>query len=270
MGSIAAHRIEAGAALRLADHDPRGTPAFDGDKQAGRQRLVELNARLEELQEALYAEGKQRLLVVLQALDAGGKDGTIRSVFDGVNPQGVKVKCFKRPTAAELAHDFLWRVHPHVPGDGEIAIWNRSHYEDVLVVRVHELVPERQWHKRLQHIAAFEQLLVDEGTVIRKFFLHISKDEQRERLQERIDDPKKRWKWNDGDLAERAHWADYQIAYEEAIAATSTACAPWYVVPADRNWYRDLVVSEVLVQTLEDMKIRRPEGDANLAGIKVE
>ena len=263
------HRIQPGHRVHLADHDPRGTPAFEGDKQEGRRRLAERNARLEELQEALYAEGRQRLLVVLQALDAGGKDGTIRSVFDGVNPQGVKVKCFKRPTELELAHDFLWRAHSHVPGDGEIAIWNRSHYEDVLVVRVHGLVPEERWRRRFAHIAAFEQLLADEGTVIRKFFLHISKDEQRERLQERIDDPKKRWKWNDGDLQERARWDDYHAAYEEAIAATSTAAAPWYVVPADRNWYRDLVITEVLVQTLEGMKIVLPEGDPGIAGTRV-
>ncbi|MCA8963898.1 MAG: polyphosphate kinase 2 family protein [Planctomycetes bacterium] len=264
------HRIVPGAKLRLADHDPHGTPAFDGDKQEGKQRLAALNERLEELQEALYAEGKQRLLVVLQALDAGGKDGTIRAVFDGVNPQGVKVKCFKRPTELELAHDFLWRVHPHVPGNGEIAIWNRSHYEDVLVVRVHDLVPKAQWRRRYEHIAAFERLLADEGTVIRKFFLHISKDEQRERLQERIDNPKKRWKWNDGDLQERARWNDYQEAYEEAIVATSTEAAPWYVVPADRNWYRDLVISEVLVHTLEGMHIRLPEGDPDIAGTVVK
>lgn len=270
MGSIAVHRIEAGAALRLADHDPRGTPAFDGDKQAGRQRLVELNARLEELQEALYAEGKQRLLVVLQALDAGGKDGTIRSVFDGVNPQGVKVKCFKRPTAAELAHDFLWRVHPHVPGDGEIAIWNRSHYEDVLVVRVHELVPERQWHKRLQHIAAFEQLLVDEGTVIRKFFLHISRDEQRERLQERVDNPEKHWKFRKGDLDVRAKWGDYMKAYQEALSRTSTKDAPWYVVPANSKWFRDLVVGSVVADALDELHMPWPEPEDDIEGLVIE
>ncbi len=263
------HRVVPGRRLDLAAHDPHGTPAFDGDKEAGRARTAALNARLEELQEALYAEGKQRLLIVLQALDAGGKDGTIRSVFDGVNPQGVKVASFKAPTAAELARDFLWRVHPHVPGNGEIAIWNRSHYEDVLVVRVHGLVPEARWRERFAHIAAFERLLVAEGTVVRKFFLHISKEEQRQRLQERIDDPRKRWKWNAGDLDERARWDDYQAAYAEALAATSTDEAPWYVVPADRNWYRDLVVSQVLVDTLESMRIRLPEGDPSIAGLRV-
>ncbi len=263
------HLVAPGKKLRLADHDPRDTGAFDGDKAAARARKQALNERLEELQEALYAERKQRLLVVLQAMDAGGKDGTIRSVFDGANPQGVTVACFKKPTERELAHDFLWRVHPHVPGDGEIAIWNRSHYEDVLIARVHSLVPKARWKQRYAHIVSFEKLLADEGTTIRKFFLHIGKDEQRARLQERIDDPKKRWKWNAADLDERQRWDDYQSAYADALAATSTKHAPWYVVPADRNWYRDLVVSEVLVETLEAMQIRLPEGDPAVASIVV-
>lgn len=268
--AAARHLVEPGKKLDLRDHDPADTKVFGSDKAAGRRLLQQRNARLEELQEALYAEGRQRLLVVLQAMDAGGKDGTIRSVFDGVNPQGVKVTCFKKPTASELAHDFLWRVHPHAPANGEIAIWNRSHYEDVLVVRVHQLVPEARWRARFDHIRAFEQTLADEGTTIRKFFLHISKDEQRQRLQERIDDPKKRWKWNAGDLDERAHWDEYQEAYADAMARTSTNDAPWYVVPADRNWYRDLVVSEILVETLESLQIRLPAGDPQLAGRRVQ
>jgi PPK2 family polyphosphate:nucleotide phosphotransferase len=255
--------------LRLKAIDPANTDAFEGDKAAGRARLQQLNARLEELQEALYAEGKHRLLVVLQAMDAGGKDGTIRSVFDGVNPQGVKVTSFKQPTAAELARDFLWRVHPHAPASGEIAIWNRSHYEDVLVARVQGLVPGRRWRRRYEHIRSFEQLLVDEGTVIRKFFLHISKEEQRQRLQERLDDPKKRWKWNEHDLEQRERWDDYQRAYEDALAATSTKAAPWYVIPADRNWYRDLMVSEVLVSTLESLRIRLPKAVPGLERLRV-
>jgi PPK2 family polyphosphate:nucleotide phosphotransferase len=263
------HLVEPGKKLRLKDHDPRDTRAFGDDKDAGKKRLLELNQRLESLQEALYAEGQKRLLVVMQAMDAGGKDGVIRSVFDGVNPQGVKVACFKKPTAPELAHDFLWRVHSHAPAAGEIAIWNRSHYEDVLIARVHDLVPRDRWRARYDHIRAFEQMLADEGTVIRKIFLHISKDEQRERLQERIDNPKKRWKWSSADLDERAHWNDYQQAYEDAIAATSTASAPWFVVPADRNWYRDLVVSEILVDTLESLEIRLPKPAAGIAGTKV-
>ncbi|MBL8728273.1 MAG: polyphosphate kinase 2 family protein [Planctomycetes bacterium] len=263
------YRVPPGKGLRLSDIAPDETKAFDGDKDQARARTQTLNARLEELQEALYAEGRHRVLVVLQAMDAGGKDGTIRSVFEGVNPQGVKVACFKQPTRHELAHDFLWRVHPHTPGAGEIAIWNRSHYEDVLVARVRDLVPETRWRRRYEHIVAFEKMLADEGTTIRKVFLHISKDEQRKRLQERIDDPKKRWKWHPADLDERRWWDDYQRAYEEAMAATSTEHAPWYVVPADRNWYRDLVVSELLLDALEGLGIRLPEGDPGIAGLRV-
>lgn len=261
--------VTPGEKLRLQDHDPRDTAGLGGDKEAGLQRLQNLHTQLEVLQETLHAEGRHRLLVVLQAMDAGGKDGTIRSVFDGVNPQGVKVTCFKQPTPHELAHDFLWRVHPHAPAAGEIAIWNRSHYEDVLVARVHDLVPEARWRARYAHIRAFEQLLADEGTVIRKFFLNMSKDEQQERLQERIDDPRKRWKWHRGDLDERARWDEYQLAYADALAETSTDSAPWYVVPADRNWYRNLVVSEVIVQCLEALRLRLPEGEPGIAGLRV-
>ncbi len=263
------HLVRPGTKLRLADIDPRDTTPFDGDKEKGRARIGKLNARLEELQEALFAQGRHRLLVVLQAMDAGGKDGVIRTVFDGVNPQGVKVASFKKPTPPELAHDFLWRIHPHTPAAGEIAIWNRSHYEDVLIARVHDLCTEKTWRARYDHIRAFETMLAAEGTTILKFFLHIGKDEQRQRLQERIDDPKKRWKWNKGDLDERRRWNDYQQAYEDALAATSTKEAPWYVVPADRNWYRDLVVSEVLVATLEAMDIRLPVGEPGIEGLQV-
>ncbi|MEO6593687.1 MAG: PPK2 family polyphosphate kinase, partial [Planctomycetota bacterium] len=180
-----------------------------------------------------------------------------------------KVTCFKKPTSNELARDFLWRCHAHVPPVGEIAIWNRSHYEDVLVVRVHDLVPASRWRARYGHIRAFEQMLADEGTTIVKLFLHISKDEQRERLQERIDNPKKCWKWNSGDLAERARWDDYQAAYEEALAETSTAAAPWFVVPGDRNWFRNLAVSEILVAALESMQIRLPSCDPGISKVRV-
>jgi PPK2 family polyphosphate:nucleotide phosphotransferase len=271
MRSLSAQfRIAPGKKLRLAAIDPRDTSGFDGDKEAGRARLAVLNARLEELQELLYASGKHRLLVVLQAMDAGGKDGTIRSVFDGVNPQGVRVACFKKPSPNELAHDFLWRIHAHAPVAGEIAIWNRSHYEDVLIARVHKLVGKKTWQQRYRHIANFEAMLADEGTTIRKFFLHISKDEQRLRLQERIDDPKKRWKWSSADLDERAHWNDYQRAYEDALAATSTPQAPWFVIPGDRNWFRNLAVSEILVETLTAMRLRPPAGEPGSEGLTVQ
>lgn len=260
------YRIAPGARVDLHRIDSDDRSAFRGGKAVGRARLLEINARIEALQEAMYAERRHRLLVVLQAMDAGGKDGTIRSVFEGVNPQGVRVKCFKAPTSEELAHDFLWRVHPHVPGVGEMAIFNRSHYEDVVAVRVRGLVPEQRWRARYAQINAFEAMLAAEGTTILKFFLHISKDEQRERLQERIDDPKKRWKFNAGDLEERARWDDYMRAYGDAIAATSTKVAPWYVVPADRNWYRDCVIGSVIVAALEAMDIKMPMGQVGLEG----
>lgn len=253
----------------LAERDPDATPGFDGTKGEAKKQTKDLNERLERLQEVLYAEGRQRLLVVLQAIDAGGKDGTIRSVFDGVNPQGVKVTSFKKPSAEELAHDYLWRVHHHTPAAGEIAIFNRSHYEDVLVVRVHGLVPEPRWRARYRHIREWERMLHEEGTTIVKLFLHISKDEQRERLQERIDDPKKRWKWHPGDLAERQRWDDYQRAFAEAIAETSTDRAPWFVIPANRNWFRNLVVSGILVETLEAMAPRIPEAPPGVEGTVV-
>jgi PPK2 family polyphosphate:nucleotide phosphotransferase len=264
------YRIAPQSRFDLHDCDPDDRSAFRGGKTKGRQRAEQLASRLDALQEALYAQGRHRLLVVLQAMDAGGKDGVIRSVFEGVNPQGVRVHCFKQPTSVELAHDFLWRVHPHVPGNGEIAIFNRSHYEDVIVARVQKLVPKAQWRARYRHIVEFERMLADEGTVIRKFFLHISGAEQRERLQERIDDPKKRWKFQAGDLHERARWGDYMAAYSDALRATSTDFAPWYVVPADRNWYRDLIVAEVLVDTLSTLDLRLPKGDPGFAGMKVK
>jgi PPK2 family polyphosphate:nucleotide phosphotransferase len=254
----------------LADWDPADQSGFAGGKQEGGKAAVRLTARLEELQEILWADRRHRLLVVLQAMDTGGKDGTIRNVFEGVNPAGVRVASFKVPTAPELAHDYLWRVHPHVPGSGEITIFNRSHYEDVLVVRVHELIARERWEKRYRHLVEFERLLADEGTTIVKFFLHISKDEQRRRLQARIENPTKRWKFAPGDLDERKLWDDYQRAYEDAISNTSTGFAPWYVVPADRKWYRDLVVASVLVDALEAMELRHPEPEQDLTGVVVE
>jgi PPK2 family polyphosphate:nucleotide phosphotransferase len=232
--------------------------------------LKELNDRLEELQELLYAEAKHKILIVLQAMDSGGKDGTIRHVFDGTNPQGVKVASFKKPTDTELAHDYLWRVHRHTPGSGEIAIFNRSHYEDVLVVRVHNLVPEEVWNRRYDHINAFEQMLADEGTTIIKLYLHISKGEQKERLQARLDEPHKQWKFAKGDLAERARWDDYTAAFEAVLSRTSTTSAPWYVIPADRKWYRNLVVSRILVDTLEKLEMSYPEPEEDLEGIVIE
>jgi PPK2 family polyphosphate:nucleotide phosphotransferase len=244
--------------VSLARIDPDSTAGAPGKKKQTLAVCEELRVELRELQERLYAESGQSLLVVLQAMDAGGKDGTVRAVFEGVNPQGVKVTSFKVPTDEERAHDFLWRVHPHAPRHGDIAIFNRSHYEDVLVVRVHGFAPKAVWSARYDHINAFEANLAAAGTRVVKLFLHISRDEQRERLQERIDIPEKRWKFNPGDLEERKHWDDYQAAYRDALARTSTAVAPWYVVPANRNWYRNWAVLSILVETLREMNPQYP------------
>jgi PPK2 family polyphosphate:nucleotide phosphotransferase len=263
------YRIKPGGDAGLRERDPRDTGDFEGGKSEGKTAVATLNDELERLQELLYAEGKQKVLVVLQAMDTGGKDGTIRHVFNGTNPQGVKVASFKKPTTEELAHDYLWRVHQHTPGSGEIAIFNRSHYEDVLVVRVHDLVPEERWSRRYDHINAFEQRLADEGTTILKFFLHISKEEQRERLQARLDTPEKTWKFSKGDLAEREHWDTYVDAYEAALSRTSTDQAPWFAIPADRKWYRNLVITQVLVETLLGLDMRFPEAESGLTDIVV-
>lgn len=264
------YRVEPGTKVRLDDYDPDDRRLAGGGKKAAEQSFKALNDRLEELQELLWAEGKHSLLIVLQAMDTGGKDGTIRHVFDRTNPQGVKVASFKKPTARELAHDYLWRIHRHTPGRGEIVIFNRSHYEDVLVVRVHGLVPESVWSKRYDQINDFEKRLADEGTTIVKFFLHISKDEQKRRLQARLDEPHKRWKFSKADLAERARWAEYMQAYEAVLWQTSTSRAPWYVVPADAKWYRNLVISQVLVDTLEGLDMRYPDPEHGLDDLVID
>lgn len=262
--------VEPGKKIKLAEWDPGDTGDFEGGKKDGLKSVQELNEELQALQELLYAEGKHKVLVVLQAMDTGGKDGAIRRVFDGVNPQGVKVASFKVPTAQELAHDFLWRIHKVTPANGEVVIFNRSHYEDVLVVRVRNLAPKSVWSKRYAQINDFERMLAENGTTILKFFLHISKDEQKERLQARLDDPTKHWKFSLGDLEERKLWDDYQNAYEDAINETSTKHAPWYIVPADRKWYRDLVISTILVDTLKSLKMDFPKPKDDLGGVVVE
>ena len=265
----ALYRVGPGTTVGLADHDPADQALFAGGKDAGKAATKDLNKRLEALQEVLYAEGRQKVLIVLQAMDAGGKDGTIRHVFDGTNPQGVKVASFKKPTSRELAHDYLWRVHCHTPGAGEIVIFNRSHYEDVLVVRVHDYVPPECWQRRYRHIVEFERLLAEEGTTILKFFLHISREEQKARFQSRLDEPHKRWKFAKGDLAERQRWDDYMRAFEVALSETSTETAPWYVIPADRKWYRNLVISKILVETLEGLGMSYPDPEEDLDGIVI-
>ncbi len=263
------YRIPPNSQVDLSQWDPRDSSIFKGEKTAGKKHLKALNGRLEPLQELLYAEKKRKVLLVLQGMDTAGKDGTIRHVFDGVNPQGVKVASFGVPTEKELSHDYLWRIHKHTPGRGQIVIFNRSHYEDVLVVRVHNLVPEPVWSKRYEHIRSFERMLADEGTTILKFFLHISPEEQRERLQARLDVPEKRWKFSKGDLRERKRWPDYQAAFEKAISETSTDWAPWYIIPADRKWIRNLVIANILISTLEGFNMQYPQPEEDLDDIMV-
>ncbi len=246
----------------LSAIDPRETLGLESKKQA--KKLIRRYAeRMRELQYLLYAEGRHSLLIVLQAMDAGGKDGTIRHVLGWMNPQGCRVVPFKVPTPEERAHDFLWRVHPHAPGRGQVAIFNRSHYEDVLVVRVHELVPRAVWSQRYEQINAFESLLAANGTRILKFFLHISPEEQLERFRKRLENPAKQWKISEADYAERAYWDQYQAAYADALERCNPDHAPWFVIPADRKWFRNLAISRIVVETLEslDMQLPRPKVD---------
>jgi PPK2 family polyphosphate:nucleotide phosphotransferase len=264
------HRVKPGSKVDLSDIDPGSTPGVKGGRKDASGRLQELCDRLRVLQESLWAEHKHKVLVVLQGMDTSGKDGTISHVFESVNPLGVRVVAFKSPSPEELEHDFLWRVHARVPASGEIVIFNRSHYEDVLVARVQELVPPEVWKRRYDQINDFERLLAETGTTVLKFFLHISKDEQKERLQARLDDPAKQWKFRKGDLLDRARWDDFMDAYETALSRTSQKHAPWYVVPADRKWYRNLVVAEVLVKALEDLEIQAPEPEEDLKEVVIE
>jgi PPK2 family polyphosphate:nucleotide phosphotransferase len=238
-------------------------------KSAAAGVLADLHAQLLELQTRLWAEGGRSLLLVLQAMDGGGKDGTIRSVFSGLNPQGVRVVSFKTPVGREMAQDYLWRVHGNCPSHGEIGIFNRSHYEDVVAVRVHDLLPAARWKGRYRHIREFERVLTDEGTTVVKVFLHISKDEQRQRLQARLATPEKNWKFRAADLEDRKRWDEFQHAYDDALSETSTAWAPWYVVPADRKWARDVIVSRVLIKVLAKMDPQFPPAEPGLDQLKV-
>jgi len=244
--------------VRLKDGDAGDTSKAPGDKEETRAATTHLHDELIELQARLWAEHRRSVLVVFQAIDAGGKDGAIRHIFSGLNPAGVRVATFKRPTELEGAHDFLWRVHAECPAAGEIVVFNRSHYEDVLVTRVHALIDEATWTRRYEEIRHFEAGLASEGTTIVKFFLHISNEEQRERLQARVDSPDHRWKFSSADLPERERWDDYQLAFSDAIAATSTEAAPWYVIPADHKWYRDWAVTSTLHGVLGQLDPQYP------------
>ena len=243
----------------LDQFDPAETALLEGGKAEAERQLSPILERLADAQERLYAEHERRLLIVLQGMDTCGKDGTIRHVMRGLNPQGTRVVSFKKPSEEELDHDFLWRIHSNVPRKGEVAVFNRSQYEDVLVVRVHELVPADIWKHRYEQINAFERLLDETGTTIVKFFLHISRGEQRKRLQARLDDPTKCWKFQEGDLAERKLWKDYMEAYRDALEKTSTDWAPWYIIPADHKWYRNYLVGTILAETLDRLDLKYPK-----------
>lgn len=251
--------------MKLSDRPTR----VPGDKARTLAKTEQLAHRVGELQELLFASREHKVLIILQGMDTSGKDGAVRKLLRETSPQGVRVVSFKKPTEPELDRDYLWRIHANVPGRGELVVFNRSHYEDVLVVRVHSLVPQSVWQKRYDHINAFERMLADEGTTILKFFLHISRDEQRERLQARLDDPTKRWKFEHGDLAERKLWDDYMRAYEDVLAKTSTDRAPWTIVPADRKFMRDFLVADAVVKALEKLGMKYPD-PPDVEGVMVE
>jgi PPK2 family polyphosphate:nucleotide phosphotransferase len=260
-------RVPAGP-VDLSALDTRATPGFDGGKAAGKRALADLGSRLSDLQERLHAEGvtgrSRSLLLILQGMDTSGKGGTVRHVLGQVDPQGCEIASFKAPTREELAHDFLWRIRRRLPGPGKLGVFDRSHYEDVLVVRVHELVPRSTWSRRYASINRFEAQLVERDMRVVKVFLHLSKEEQRQRLLARLDDPTKHWKYNPHDVDERARWADYLAAYEAALERCNGDLAPWYRVPADRKWYRNWAIASLLVEQLEDMKLTWPKGDVDV------
>jgi len=259
--------VEPGAKVRLGKIDPSYSGKHKSHKKAIREIAKEVE-RMDRLQYLLYADSSQSLLVVLQAPDAAGKDGVIRHLFTGMNPEGTSVFGFKQPSKLELAHDFLWRAHLHAPGNGQVVIYNRSHYEDVLVVRVHNLVPRSVWSKRYDLINDFETMLTDNRTRILKFYLHISPDEQLARFKQRLDDPRRRWKISESDYSERKLWPKYVEAYEDAMTRTSTKCAPWYIIPSNHKWFRNLAVSQIITDTMEEMALKLPPSHVDIADIR--
>ena len=260
--------VKPGKTVKLEDFDAREVGGID--REAAEAETAEHVGALEDLAYRLYAENRRAMLVVLQGMDTSGKDGTIRHVLTGIDPQSCQIASFKRPTDEELEHDYLWRIHREVPRKGNVGVFNRSHYEDVVTVRVHRLVPKAEWEARYEQINAFEKTLWDSGTTLLKCFLHISRDEQRKRLQARLDDPTKRWKFNPGDIEERKLWPDYQQAYEDALTRCNTEHSPWHIVPADRKWYRNHVVAGLLRKTLERMDPQFPPADPALEGLKFD
>jgi PPK2 family polyphosphate:nucleotide phosphotransferase len=264
------YRVKPGASVDLRHRDAGDTSAFEGPKQQAEAVVSGKSQELDALQELLYAEHEHKLLIVLQGMDTSGKDSTIRRVFQHVDPLGVRVACFKAPSLEEQSYDYLWRVHSQVPSKGEIVIFNRSHYEDVCIARVRSLITRPVWQRRYAQINDFERMLSEEGATILKFFLHISQEEQKKRLEERRDDPSKRWKLCSADVEERKLWPSYMEAYEEALSRTSTEWAPWHIVPADHKWYRNLVVASVIVEALDGLKMRFPKAAEDVASITIE
>ena len=265
-------RVTPGSDVQLVDVDPRSTPGTDLGKKQAKAATLALGPRVADLQERLYAGGRtgspRRVLVVLQGMDTSGKGGAVKNVAGLVNPAGVRITGFDRPTEEELAHDFLWRIEKALPPAGAIGVFDRSHYEDVLIVRVHDLVPQQEWETRYDRINEWEAALAEQGVTLLKVMLHISPDEQRERLLARLDDPSKHWKVNPGDIDERRHWHAYQTAYEAVLARCSTDVAPWYVVPADRKWYRNWALAHLLLETLEDLQLTWPQPELDLEGMR--
>ena len=263
------HQLTPGQTISL-ESIPADGKNFHSDKIKAEKEFKSLRKEFRDLQAKFYAEDKRKILIIFQAMDAGGKDGTIRAVTQGVNPQGVRITSFKVPSKLELAHDFLWRIHMAAPDRGMIGIFNRSQYEDVLVVRVDNIVPENVWRPRYEQINNFEKLLTNTGTTILKFYLHISKNEQRERFQERINTPAKNWKFTFEDLEKRKQWDDYMLAYEEMLQKTGTDFAPWYVIPANQNWYRNLAIERIIVDCLRRLDPQYPPPPGDVSGVIVE
>ena len=264
------YRIRPGQRVDLGEWDPSDTSGFEGDDAAAATEIAKLRKKLDELQEMLFIEDGRSVLIVLQGMDTAGKDGTIRKVFEGVNPAGVRVAHFREPGPEELAHDFLWRVHKQTPAKGELVIFNRSHYEGVLVEEVHGLISDKTCRRRYKLINEFERLLAEGGTTILKFYLNIDRNEQKMRLEERLADRTKRWKLSSADLAERKLWPKYVMAYEHALEKTSTDWAPWYAVPSNHKWYRDLVVAGVIVKTMERFNMKYPPGPKGAESLTVK
>lgn len=265
-----AQQFRAPSDLDVQDKDAGRKPLSSGDKEQDKLRVNELARQIAELQDVLYAEHRRKLLVILQGMDTSGKDGAIKGVFGLIDPLGVRSVAFRAPTIVERDRDFLWRIHSQVPGAGEIVIFNRSQYEEVLVTRVHDWIDDAECQRRYAHIRDFERLLTETGTVLLKFFLHISKDEQKERLQARVDNPDKHWKFDPQDLEERKYWADYQRAYQQAIRETDTDQAPWFVIPADSKTHRNLAIASIVLETMQDMKLAYPPPNPQLSQLKIE